>query len=60
VVREVAAQTGSTSSLSRSAASSSPLLLCFAVTFSSADHPKVKSTPKSQYAFDFDDARVLV
>ena len=56
------ARTGSASSLSRSAASSSPLLLLlrFAVAFSSDDHPKLKSTPKSQYAFDFDDARVLV
>jgi hypothetical protein len=36
------------------------LLLHFAFSFSFDDHPKVKSTPKSQYAFDLDDARVLV
>ena len=44
------AQTESASSLSRSAASSSPLLLLllrFAVALSSDDHPKVQSTPKS-------------
>ena len=58
----MAARTGSTSSPSRFAGSSSPcllLLLRFELAFASDEHPKVKLTPKSQCASDFDDARVL-